>query len=77
MLKIGCPGESRPFSTHITLGRVRSGLSRKALVEALELLNKIPPAQNPEFRVAALTLFKSTLTPQGPIYEKIFNCPLK
>ncbi len=77
MLKIGLPAESRPFSTHITLGRVRSGLNRKALVEKIESLNKSSSSPQPEFKVLGLTLFKSTLTPHGPIYETIFTCPLK
>ena len=76
MLKIGLPCESRPFSSHITLGRVRSGLNRKVLVEKLEFLNKDLSFPSPEFKVSSITLFKSTLTPQGPIYEVIFDCPL-
>ena len=75
LIKIGIPAESRPFTTHITLGRVRSGLNRKVLVEKLELLNKSLLSRQPEFKVYDLTLFKSTLTPQGPIYEVIFRCP--
>lgn len=77
MLKIGLPAESRPFSTHITLGRVRSGLNRKALVEKLESINKNIDPPGPKFKVLSLTLLKSTLTPQGPIYEVILSCPLK
>lgn len=76
LLKIDLPAESRTFSSHITLGRVRSGLNRKALVERIESLNKNFSSPQPEFKVLSLTLFKSTLTPQGPIYESIFNCPL-
>jgi len=77
IVKIGLLAESRPFSTHITLGRVRSGLNRKALIEKLEFLNKNLSSDLPEFRVLSLTLFKSTLTPQGPIYESVFSCALK
>jgi 2'-5' RNA ligase len=77
LLRIGLPAESRPFSTHITLGRLRSGLNRKALVEKLELINKDIALPGPEFNILGLTLFKSTLTPQGPIYEAILSCPLK
>jgi len=76
LIKIGLPAESRPFSSHITLGRVRSGLNRKALVEKLDFLNR-NLSSPPEFKVFSLTLFKSTLTPAGPIYETIFSCPLK
>ncbi len=77
MLKIGFPAESRPFSSHITLGRVRSGLNRKVLVEKIEFLNKNLSPPLPEFKVFGLTLFKSTLTPHGPLYEAVFNCPLR
>ena len=78
MIKIGLPAETRPFSTHITLGRVRSGLNRRALVEKIELLNNnLSSSPQPEFKVPHLTLFKSTLTPRGPIYEIISSYPLK
>ena len=77
LIKIGLPAESRGFSSHITLGRVRSGINRKALTEKLEFLNRNLSSPRPEFKVLNLTLFKSTLTPQGPIYEAIFNCPLQ
>ncbi|MGD9015179.1 MAG: RNA 2',3'-cyclic phosphodiesterase [Candidatus Omnitrophota bacterium] len=73
LCKIGLPAETRPFSSHITLGRVRSGLNRKALIEKLEFLNKNLCSPPPEFKVSGLTLFKSTLTEQGPIYEAIFK----
>jgi len=68
-VKIGLPSESRPFSSHITLGRMRSGLNRTALVEKINFLNSNLPSLKPEFKVRSLTLFKSTLTPSGPIYE--------
>ena len=77
MVRIGLASESRPFNSHITLGRVRSGLNRRQLVEKLECLNKNFNSPKPEFRVTHLTLFKSTLTPTGPIYESIYTCPLK
>ena len=77
MIKIGLPAESRQFSSHITLGRVRSAQNRKALVERLEFLNKKSVSGQSQFKVLSLTFFKSTLTPQGPIYEAIFCCSLK
>ena len=78
LVKIGLPAESRRFSTHITLGRVRSGKNQKALVQAIESLNKnLSSSPQPEFKVLQLTLFKSTLTPQGPIYEALSTHPLK
>lgn len=74
LIRIGLPPESRPFSSHITLGRVRSGSNRKALIERLEALNK-KSSSRLKFEVLNLTLFKSTLTPQGPIYEPLLQAP--
>lgn len=76
-IKIGLAAELRPFSSHITLGRVRSALNRAALAEKLDYLNKTSSSENPDFGVHSLILFKSTLTPTGPIYEAIFSCSLK
>ncbi len=76
-VEIGLPSESRPFSSHITVGRVRSGLNQGALIEKLIFLKKNFPASNLEFKVHSLTLFKSTLTPTGPIYEVLSTYPLQ
>lgn len=75
--KIGIPKESRPFSSHITLGRVRSGKNKNQLIEQLNYLEENFPAQKPEYRVERITLFKSTLTPAGPIYEILHERNLK
>ena len=63
---LGIPEENRPFQAHLTLGRVKSNLNRSILVEKLKNI-KLP--QKPSQSVNKLTLFKSTLTPGGPIYE--------
>lgn len=68
--KIGIPGEDRAFSSHITIGRVRSIRNREKLISdlgklAADFAEKYPA----EFSVTKITLFKSTLTPKGPIYE--------
>ncbi len=68
--KIGIPKEKRPFSSHITIGRIKSADKKELLIEALKntsaLLEKSPL---PEFPADKITFFKSTLTPKGPIYE--------
>ena len=68
--KLGIPKEKRPFSSHITIGRVRSGINREKLVKELDILQRKGLLQeNLEFLATKITLFKSTLTPKGPIYE--------
>ena len=69
----GFPAEERPFSPHLTIGRIRSpqGLSR--LVQKL---------QGTEFRggkteAGEITLFQSTLGPGGPVYQPVQEIPLK
>ena len=75
--KLGIPGESRPFSSHITLGRVRSALNRKQLIEQLNYLEGNFPKERPTCKIDKITLFKSTLTPLGPIYEVLHETNLK
>ena len=56
------PLDERPFKAHLTLGR-KVNFSQFRLNSVA--INQI------EFRPESITLFKSTLTPQGPIYEAI------
>ncbi|MBU1090247.1 MAG: RNA 2',3'-cyclic phosphodiesterase, partial [Candidatus Omnitrophica bacterium] len=74
--KIGIPGEKRPFSTHITIGRVRSPNKREQLLQSLDELKDIFQGKNLGWEVEKITLFKSTLTPKGPIYEALKEATL-
>jgi 2'-5' RNA ligase len=67
LVKLEFPEEERKFSAHITIGRVRSPKNKAALSEAMQRLKFNALSQ----RVKSITFFKSTLTPKGPIYEKI------
>lgn len=77
LAKIGIPKESRPFSSHITIGRTRSTLNRDKLVQGLKTIEDNFGKENFSFRVTKITLFKSTLTPKGPIYEVLHNASLR
>jgi len=71
--KLGFQEESRPFAAHLTIGRVRSGLNRTALVEKMKSyqLSAI------SFQlIKSIALFKSTFTPKGPIYVKLHEAKL-
>lgn len=67
--KLGIPKEEREFHPHITLGRVRSPKNKEALKNIIET-TKFEPSS--KINVVHLTLFKSQLTPQGPIYTPLF-----
>ena len=63
--QIGLPADSKGFSPHLTISRVRSGLNRATLAEYVSNM------RNEDFgkmQVRAVRLKKSSLTPKGPIY---------
>lgn len=74
---LGIPKEDRPFSSHITIGRTRSDLNREELVQVMNDLASKFGQENLELRVTKITLFKSTLTPKGPVYEILKEGSLK
>ena len=55
--------EKRPFWPHLTLARVKRG-RRAEPIEA-------PPAPGDRFEAIDLTLYRSTLRPQGALYEPL------
>lgn len=74
--KLGFAKEDRPFSAHLTIGRVRSGKNKETLKKIIEALNRTPKTVNPQ-RVSQLVLYQSTLTPNGPIYTPLHSAILK
>ncbi|MBI2266929.1 MAG: RNA 2',3'-cyclic phosphodiesterase [Armatimonadetes bacterium] len=68
--RLGFPPELRPFSSHLTIGRVRSF---SGLFRGLEEFD-LKPTET--FWVRGCTLFESTLTPKGAIYQVVENFPL-
>ncbi len=64
--------EDRKFSTHLTIGRMKSAKSKNKVKSTIEEFGDVEVG---EMEVAHITLKKSTLTPAGPIYEdlKIFE----
>ena len=74
--RVGYPREERPFSPHLTLGRVSRNVSvveTQAIARALE-------ATKVGFlgvtRVMAINLFRSDLNPDGAVYTRIYSAPL-
>lgn len=65
--KLGFKKEKN-FISHLTIGRVKSPKNKKEIRETIEKLENIEIGQ---MSVSKICLKKSTLTPQGPIYENI------
>jgi 2'-5' RNA ligase len=71
--KIGFKKEKRPFSPHLTLGRLRSPKNRDKLAS---LLNSINFQSQSSIKVIGISLIQSTLTPTGAIYNLLYQAPL-
>lgn len=70
--KIGFIKEERPFSPHLTIGRVRSSANRDKLAEKMSSVSaNFQASAVPIHKVTSVILFQSTLTPQGSIYTKL------
>lgn len=65
--KLGFKKEKN-FISHLTIGRVKSPKNEKEIRKTIEKLENIEIGQ---MTVSRICLKKSTLTPQGPIYEDI------
>lgn len=65
--KIGIDKDKR-FSTHLTIGRMKSAKNKNKVKSVIEECEEIEIG---EMEVNAISLKKSTLTPQGPIYEDL------
>ncbi len=64
--ELGFDRESRTFSPHLTIGRIK----RHQKITVPEYLPEFSPVT---FDVDNVALMKSTLTPKGPVYEKLFE----
>ncbi len=69
--KIGCPREERPFSPHLTLGRVQKSASREEINIISNALNAVMVGELGRFKAEGFTLFRSDLRPGGPIYTPL------
>ena len=64
--------KERNYISHLTIGRPRNAKNKKQMKDAINSLKDIEIGT---MTVSKISLKKSTLTPQGPIYEdiKVFN----
>lgn len=75
--QLGYPTENRPFSPHLTLGRVRRDAAR---VDAQYLGSIVGEAAHPRaatWSVTELILFRSELKSSGVDYTKLHSAPLR
>ena len=69
MIDLGFEAEKHDYTPHITLGRVRKKEKNYELIS--EKIKKFPFEINAHQIVDTITIMKSKLTPQGPIYSPV------
>ncbi len=70
LTKLGFEKDTRSFQSHITIGRIRSS---KNLILLLNKINNYSLSCNYPLIINAVHLYKSTLSPSGPEYQKLFE----
>jgi 2'-5' RNA ligase len=73
MEALGFESEHRPFSPHLTLGRLRSQRGSAALLRELDA---IKDAAFDDVEVEDIAVMKSELKPTGAKYHRLFGIPL-
>jgi RNA 2',3'-cyclic 3'-phosphodiesterase len=68
---LGFPPERRPFSPHLTLGRVNETASPRSREEIGRLVLETSPPPSVEFVVGEVSLMRSELTRGGAIYTRL------
>jgi 2'-5' RNA ligase len=70
---LGIPAETRPFSPHLTLARIKERIDLQPLREAIAGL---PLLDFGSFEAGCFFLYWSTLRPAGSVYTKLAEFPL-
>ena len=75
--RLGYNKEERPFSPHLTLGRVRQGLSAQELQKVSTTFSAFQLGKISTARVDSVYLYQSDLNSEGSVYTKLFSATLR
>jgi 2'-5' RNA ligase len=73
---LGFPTEKRPFSPHLTLGRVQRHASKSEVREIGEVVAASPVSVVGRMEVTAVSYIKSDLKPSGAVYTTLLHAEL-
>ena len=76
MARIGYALEDRPFSPHLTLGRVSRNAGPDNLRQLGDIISQTKVGFLGAVRVREVHLYRSDLRPTGSIYTSLFTAPL-
>jgi 2'-5' RNA ligase len=74
---IGFPREKRPFSPHITLGRVRDSITSNEQEQYGGVIQNKKYNERHIISVSSVNLMRSQLQPTGAIYSEISSIKLE
>lgn len=74
--RAGIPIEDRDFSPHLTLGRVNRSASVDEILDLSATLEKYKIGTLGTVNVKSVSLFRSDLRPEGPVYSRLALFPL-
>jgi 2'-5' RNA ligase len=75
--KLGYPVEERPFSPHLTLGRISQNARPDEVTRVARALSEIMIGEIGRMRVDRIHLFRSDLHPSGAVYTSLYDFLLK
>jgi len=67
------PSEKKPFTGHLTLGRIKGGGNPGMFIDIMKTFQNMT---TDAFMVDSVNLYQSQLMPSGPIYSKLFTMKL-
>lgn len=71
LARLGFNREARFFTPHLTLARLRDGISAQERCSFGELITSSPFETSQTIDVDSISLMKSTLTPSGALYSRL------
>jgi len=74
--RLGYASDDKPFSPHLTIGRIRDRLSAQEAQSLREALENTKIGSLGKFVVKSVNLFQSELKPAGPVYTCISTAAL-
>ena len=77
LAELGFPRETRPFTPHLTLARVRQEASSRTRSAAGMAIRECRNVTGVAFEADGISLMRSQLTPGGAVYNRIALIPLQ
>jgi 2'-5' RNA ligase len=74
--RLGYPAEERPFSPHLTLGRISQNARPEEVTQVARALGEMRVGVIGHVKVDRLHLFRSDLHPSGAVYTPLHSFPL-